>query len=400
MRKLKKKEYFKQKLQENRGKPKELWKTLKSLGLPSKTSSSSKPCLKEDGELKHDSKSIARIFKDFFSNLAENLLKLLPKAPNKFNSKTVNDYYKKMKLNNKRFVLNTVTVEEVKQILLNLDPSKATGIDNISARFLRDGASILANPIKQICNLSITQGCFPDSCKSAKLKPLFKKGNKTNPEKYRPISILPVVSKIIERVVHNQIEAFLTENKILYKYQSGFRKNHSTDFCLQYINNKISKGFDSGLLTGIILIDLQKAFDTIDHNILIEKLKIIGFCDKEIKWIRSYLSNRTFQVSIDTTLSEAGCINCGVPQGSILGPLLFLLYVNDMPQSVKGHLCLYADDSCIVHQHSDINEIENSLNDDFSNICDWFLDNKLSVHFGDEKNKSNCFWIKTKIEDR
>ena len=133
--KKKKKEYFKQKLQENSGKPKELWKTLKSLGLPSKTASATKPCLKEDGELIYDTKSIARTFKDFFSNLAENLLKLLPKAPNKFNSKTVKDYYKKLNLNKKRFVLNTVTVEEVNQTLLNLDPSKATGIDNISARF-------------------------------------------------------------------------------------------------------------------------------------------------------------------------------------------------------------------------------------------------------------------------
>ena len=113
---------------------------------------------------------------------------------------------------------------------------------------------------------------FPEKCKTAKLKPLFKKGSSTEPKNYRPISLLPLISKLIEKVIHDQTQEFLVENKILYKYQSGFRGNHSTDSCLSYLNDKILQGFDSGKITGMILIDLQKAFDTIDHDILLKKI--------------------------------------------------------------------------------------------------------------------------------
>lgn len=211
--------------------------------------------------------------------------------------------------------------------------------------------------------------------------------------------MLPLFSKIIERVVHNQTQAFLDENNILFKFQSGFRSCHSTDFCLSYIHDKISKGFDAGLLSGMILIDLQKAFDTINHSILLEKLGTPGFSNEVILWFRSYLANRTFCVSIDNLSSNPGKLECGVPQGSILGPLLFLLYVNDMPQAlVKCDLFLYADDSCLLFQHKDISEMENALNTDFSNLCDWFVDNKLSIHFGEDKTKSILFASRGKIK--
>ena len=144
---------------------------------------------------------------------------------------------------------------------------------------------------------------------------------------------------------------------MIYEIQSGFRDQHSTNFCLSYLNNKVLTGFDSGLFTGMILIDLQKAFDTIDHSILLEKMEIIGFSEKTIKWYQSYLSDRTFFVSIEKSLSSAGSLNCGVPQGSILGPLLFLLYINDLKQASESTL-LYADDSCIIYQNKDIKQIE------------------------------------------
>ena len=161
---------------------------------------------------------------------------------------------------------------------------------------------------------------------------------------------------------------YLTDNKILYRYQSGFRKNHSTDTCLSYLTDKILTGFDSGLLTGMILIDLQKAFDTINHDILLKKMSLAGFSCQSITWFESYLSNRRFQVSIKNKYSNVANINCGVPQGSILGPLLFLLYVNDMPQAVDCELFLYADDSCLVYQHRDAKEIETKLNKNFSRV--------------------------------
>ena len=395
--KIKKKRFFEDKLTENIGKPKELWKTIKSLGLQNKSNPVSNVCLKQKDENVFDPKQTANMFKDFFSSLADKLVSKLPKPSNKYGERYVSSYYENLNIGSS-FDLNTVEEESVKKILKDLKPSKAPGIDNITGRFLKDGANILALPIAQLCNLSISLSSFPKLCKTAKVKPLFKKGHKTDPQNYRPISLLPIISKIIERVVHDQTNMFLTQNKILHKYQSGFRSNHSTNECLSYLNDKILKGFDEGLLTGMILIDLQKAFDTIDHGVLFKKMKYLGFTNKTISWFRSYLKDRSFKVSIENVFSDSGSQLCGVPQGSILGPLLFLLYINDMPQSVKCDLFLYADDSCLVFQHKNVKEIEKQLNEDFANLCDWFVENKLSIHFGEDKTKSILFATKMKVK--
>ena len=392
----KKKEYFEFKLTESIGKPKDLWKTIKGLGLESKSVSTPNVCLKENNSYIFDPKQVANIFKNFFSNLAKNLVSKLPPPPNKFGKTFFSSYYENLNIQSE-FELQKLEEDTVLENLEKLKP-KATGVDNISSRFLKDGANVLSLPITQLCNLSISTSSFPKLCKVAKLKPLYKKGSKNDPQNYRPISILPVVSKIIERVVHDQTNKFLADNNIMYKFQSGFRGNHSTNDCLSYLNDKILKGFDEGLLTGMILIDLQKAFDTIDHEVLFNKLVSLRFTDKTILWFKSYLVGRTFKVNIDKTLSDPGDQACGVPQGSILGPLLFLLYVNDMPQSVKCELFLYADDSCLVFQHRNEKVIEEQLNKDFANLCEWFVDNKLSIHFGDDKTKSILFASKMKVK--
>ena len=229
-------------------------------------------------------------------------------------------------------------------------------------------------------------GSFPDAYRIAKVKPLFKKGSKTDLSNYRPISLLPFLSKVFERVVLNQAEEFLALNKVLYDFQSCFGKNHSTDTCLSFLNDKMLKGFDDGLVTGMILIDLQKAFDTINHDILLKKLSIIGFSDHTVKWSQSYLSNRKFRVNLENSFSEVSNISCGVPQRSILGLLLFLIYVNDMPIAVKCNLFIYANDTFLVFQSKNVKDIEKQLNGDFAHICDWFVDNKRSIHFGEDNH--------------
>ena len=297
-----------------------------------------------------------------------------------------------------KFKFSFVTEDLVLKLLKDMNIDKAAGIDNLSGKLLKDAANILAKPISKICNLSIKYSVFPTDCQIAKLKPLFKKGSTTLPKNYRPISLLPLISKIFEKVVHDQTQAFLDENKILYKFQSGFRRTFSADSCLSYLSNKIASGFESGLHTGMILIDLQKAFDTIDHEILINKLEFLGFPKNLILWFKSYLSIRKFKVNLNKTFSEPGKLLCEVPQGSILGPLLFLLYINDMPQAVKCELLLYADDICLIFQHNDIKEIEIQLNKNFSLISNWFVDNKLSIHFGEDKTKSILFSSKRKVK--
>ena len=184
--------------------------------------------------------------------------------------------------------------------------------------------------------------------------------------------MLLLISKVIEKVIHDQTSTFLNSRNLLYNYQSGFRKNHSTDYCLSFLNDKILKGFDQGLMTGMILIDLQKSFDTTDHDIPLQKLCAISFFKHSVNWFRSHLINRTFLVYLGHAFSQPASVSSCVPQGSILDPLLFLIHINDTSQAAKCNIFLYADDACLVCQYNDINEIEKHLNKDFENICDWF----------------------------
>ena len=243
----------------------------------------------------------------------------------RFGLNSVRQYYEEiLKYLESKFKFNVVSEETVLKHLQDLDENKAAGLDNLSGKFLKDGATVLAKPISQICNLSIKYSIFPSDCKIAKLKPLFKKGSKTDPKNYRPISLLPLVSKKIEKVIHDQTQRFLDKNDKIYKYQSGFRKFFSTDSCLPYLNNKIATGVKSGLYTGMILIDLQKAFDIVNHDILLKKMEFIGFSEETKKWCKSYLSNRKFKVHSKNTFPKSGNLLCGVPQESILGSLLSL----------------------------------------------------------------------------
>ena len=204
----------------------------------------------------------------------------------------------------------------------------------------------------------------------------------------------------MERIIHDPTQAFLDENKILFTYQSGFRKHYSTETCPSYLTDKERSGFEKGSLPRMILVDLQKAFDTIDHKILIEKMSCLGFHESTIRWYKSYLTNRCFIVNVGKDFSSPSKLSCGVPQGSILGSLLFLLYVNDMPQAVKSDLLLYADDTCLMYTGKDIKMIEEQLNTDLSSLCDWFIDNKLGVHFGEEKTKSILFGNKRQLKNQ
>ena len=252
--KEKKKHFFSKKLEENIGGPKELWKNLRKLGLPKTKTPSSNICLKENDGLSFCSLSIANNFS--LSNLTQNLIEKFPTGPSKFDINSVREFYKPRNLKEDPFHFPKVSEKTISDFLKELKTNKATGIDNLSDRFLKDGPKVFATPLAQIYYLSIKLSTVPDECKIAKLKPIYKKGKKTDPKNYRPISFLPVISKILEKAIHDQTMDFVTKKNILYKFQSSFRKFHSTDSCLSHLQDKASKEFDSGLLTGMILIDL------------------------------------------------------------------------------------------------------------------------------------------------
>ena len=179
-------------------------------------------------------------FQKIFCTLVDDLLANLPPSSLRFGLNSVWQYYEKiLKYPKSKFKFNIVSEETVLKHLQDLDENKAEGLDNQSRKFLKDGATVLGKPISQICNLSIKYSIFPSDCKIAKLKPLFKKGSKTDPQNFRPISLLPLASKMFEKIIHDQTQRFLDKNDIIYRYQSGFRKFFSTDSCLSYLNNLV-----------------------------------------------------------------------------------------------------------------------------------------------------------------
>ena len=305
----------------------------------------------------------------------------------------VEDYYKEKGIERNSFEFNVVKQVEVENMLRSLDISKSAGEDKISVKFLRDAAEVISSPLTYIMDLSLTSATVPDDFKLARVLPIYKKGNRNYEGNYRPVSILPVASKVLEKIVYNQMHTYLEQNNLIYAFQSGFRSAHSTDTALTYLADKLGANMDEGLYTGMVLMDLQKAFDTVDYTILTKKLNAIGIDNSAGSWFKSYLAGRKQVVKINGRLSTAGNFKCGVPQGSILGPLLFNIYVNDMITSVNCDLFLYADDSTILVSGKNPAVIQNTLSIELNAIRGWLEENKLSIHLG----KTESILIASKI---
>ena len=218
-----------------------------------------------------------------------------------------------------RFNLTKVTPEQMSTLLKSVNAGKATGLDNIPARFVKDGTIVISKPLCHIFNMSVNSGVFPNELKSARVVPLYKKGSKTCSGNYRPVSILSIVSKVYERIVYYKLINYIEVNDLLYTLQSGFRSKYSTDTCLIHLLVHLRLQTDQGNMTGMVVLNLQKAFDTVNHVILLDKMVDIGVSLESVKWFKSYLCNRSQIVDVNGELSESMSITCGVPQGSILG---------------------------------------------------------------------------------
>ena len=342
-----------------------------------------------------DKATVAEAFNHFFVTVASTLVNKLPTGLGRYGMDFVNDFYRKKNVKQNSFDLSQVSEEKVQKLLLKINASKSTGLDNLPAKFLKEAAPIIGKPLTHIINLSIESGEVPCDMKSARVVPIYKKNSKTEAGNYRPVSILSVVSKIFERIMYDQLESYIKGESLLYEFQSGFRPSFSTDTCLIHLSDFIRKAWDKGNYTGMVVLDLQKAFDTVDHTILLGKMRALGLTDNSIKWFDSYLTGRSQVVDIDGVHSGPKGITCGVPQGSILGPLLFLIYVNDMADAVKCKLLLYADDSALMVSHSDVNIIQERLSTELEAVKEWLIDNKLSLHLG--KTESILFGTKRKL---
>ena len=259
--------------------------------------------------------------------------------------------------------------------------SHGSGHDGIASVYLKIALPVVGRSLCDLFNKSLFAGKSPEEWKIARIAPIFKSGAKDDRSSYMPISVLPFISRLFEKFIFNQFYEYLDANKSLYEHQSGFRLLHSVATALMASTNDWYLNIDKGKYTGLIFLDLKKAFNTVDHEILLKKLKMYGVTGLEHDWFTSYLDNRKQFCRVDGTSSDVRGINCGAPQGSCLGPLLFLIYINDLTFSLqKSHVSMYADDTAISLSSKNIDDLQNDLNLDLLKLQDWLHANKLSLN--------------------
>ena len=321
-----------------------------------------------------DPTAIAGEFNKFFVNVGPNLAKRISassKSPMEFLS---GNYFISM------YLLPT-TAEEISDIISNLKNSASAGYDNFQTKLIKFCSNELASIMAHVNNQSLIEGVFPDHLKIARVVPIFKGGDIKLVSNYRPISILPTFSKISEKIMYARLEKYLTQNSILHKNQFGFRPKLSTGLALLELLDKLSSSIDMSETTVGVFIDLAKAFDTVNHQILLNKLQHYGIRGVAFCWFQSYLTARQQCVTVTNYESELAEIRCGVPQGSILGPVLFLIYINDLNLASKLlSTIMFADDTNLFFTGKSVHQIENIMNSELTVINEWFKANLLSLN--------------------
>ena len=329
-----------------------------------------------------DPDNICTAFNNYFTSIGSNL------ANNLQESHTVYSDYLNAP-NPSSMYMNPITEDELIACVTNLNDS-SPGHDDINIKAVKFVSMYIAKPLSHIFNSSLISGVIPAPLKTARVLPIFKSKDKLCTNNYRPISILPCFSKVMERLVYNRLYSFLIKHNILFDHQYGFLPGKSTIQAITHVTDMIISSFEMNHLTCGIFLDLSKAFDTLDHNIILYKLSHYGIRGTALDWFRHYLTDRNQYVSFGNHRSSLNRISTGVPQGSILGPLLFILYINDLPRcSTNGHFTLYADDTSIIYNGSDTISLISNINDDLPNVIDWFTCNKL--HLNSSKTVSIMF---------
>ena len=395
--KFEKSNYSRKKLKECNSNPKETWQCVKSLLA---WSSGGPPTqLVSNGSLLTKPSDLSETMNSYFINKVKKLRQQLPESPG-----DPSELVKKLMTGvNCTFSFRPVLPDEVNSIIKNMRSSKSCGIDEIDSCVIKMGNEQLLPAITHVINLSIRSGHFPQHWKCAKIIPLHKKEDKTDPKNYRPVALLPVISKILERAVFMQFVKYLEENNIMNPKHHGFRGSHSTCTALLEMYDIWTEAQAEGKVSATIMLDLSAAFDVVDFGILIQKMEIHGFDSNSIKWISNYLSCRSQKVLIDGHLSSSKPVMVGVPQGSILAPLLYLVYTNDLTEAVHDHcdppsiqqqgelnfrsgckicgsICLYADDSTYTISQNDPVLLKATMDAKYQNITQYMAKNKLILN--------------------
>ena len=378
-----KKGFYENEYDTNTRDPKRYWKAINSLINPKPTNISFTLVDHENAQAPIAKEETANFINSFFANIGAKLARNMDQ-PWSYSGPDVQS----------QFNFNECTIEDIIPILKKININKSSGVTHVSTKALKDALLTLPLHMTHMVNLVINTQTFPDSWKKAQVKPLPKGGDTTNVSNLRPISILPLPAKLTEKVIHRQIIDYLNINDLLNENQDGFRPKRSTMDSLTKFTNNIYKGFNKQHCTTAIFLDFKKAFDTLDHTILAKKLDKVGFDHSAVALIADYLSNRQQTTKANDIVSDPMTITCGVPQGSVLGPLLFLIYINDMNTCLSSLKCQhYADDTVIYIEHTPANiEIAHTINQDLNKISTWCITNKLSLNT--TKTKAMTFTTK------
>ena len=276
--------------------------------------------------------------------------------------------------------LGNTTPKHIIKTIKKFKIKQSCDIQGVSNKMVKFIGPEIAAPLSHIFNLSLRSGVFPNKLKQARVIPIFKSGDHLDCDNYRPISLLSSISKILEKIVSEKLIYHLIENDLLYQHQYGFLPKRSTEHNLMQILNYVTKALNENMFCIGIFLDLRKAFDVCSHEILLKKLKKMGIRGTTFEWFKNYLLGRTQKVDINGHLSDACELSISVIQGSILGPILFLCYINDFWKCTTLFSVLFADDTACLAKGKTVAPLIDYANAELKKIANWFLANKMAVN--------------------
>ena len=356
--------YFTRFFQENIKDLNNMWRGIKKIISSNNSNHTFPTAISVNNETITNPSDIANAFNNYFAKIAINIQSSI-----RFSKKKYYDYLPP--LNIESFFLTPTDSTKVSNIIFSLNQSKSDGSNCIPIKILKLLNKDISDQLAILFNQSFSSGIFPSILKTSKIIPIYKKGSKLECSNYRPISLLSNIDKILERLMYNRLYNFLEKNEIIFSLQFGFHQKYSTTHALIHLTDNIRYEIDKGNYACGIFVDFQKAFDTVDHHILLKKLEYYGVRGISNKLFASYLSNRKQFVSINGYKSNLVDVKCGVPQGSI-GPLLFLIYINDLHAAIKySEVHHFADDTNLLNFNSCVKSINKQVNYDLKNLSNW-----------------------------
>ena len=360
-------------IEENKGDPKRMWQVINKV-LDKATPSTEISSIDVEGKTITKEKDIAVALNHHFTTIG-------PKLASKLESRSDDDPLKHINAQQNKMMFVPVDETYVLNAIKQLKNGKAPGPDKISTKLIKDAAAFIWKPLTMVFNSSLKYGVFPDIWKLARVTPIFKTDSKKDANNYRPISVISVFSRMLEKIVHDQLIEYLITNKVLTPNQSAFRKLYSTVTSLINSTDYWYDNMDEKQLNLAIFLDLKKAFDTVDHRILIKKLGAYGIRGISGGWLTSFLTSRKQFCSVNGQKSEARLVTCGIPQGSCLGPLLFIIYLNDFEKCLDfSRASMYADDTHVTLTSSNTDGLLTNAYKELRNISEWMRINKLSAN--------------------